>query len=126
MSRDHERGTADRLSSPEIARRAEAGDAVAGATLARYEHRMARALATIINVLDPDVIVLGGGMSNIERVYINVPRIWGSFVFGATRAGDEPVAREGARVRTRLVRAVHGDSSGVRGAARLWPAEEPS
>jgi fructokinase len=70
---------------------------------------MARALASVINVLDPDVVVLGGGMSNIERLYDRVPRLWSSFVFS-----DE--------VATSLVRARHGDSSGVRGAAWLWPA----
>jgi predicted NBD/HSP70 family sugar kinase len=72
---------------------------------------MARALASVINVLDPDVIVLGGGLSNISRLYENVPQYWDTFVFAAG-------VRE--RVRTRLVRAMHGDSSGVRGAARLW------
>jgi fructokinase len=76
--------------------------------LERYEGRMARALASIINVLDPDVIVLGGGLSNVERLYRRVPLLWGPFVFSDT-------------VATRLVRARHGDSSGVRGAAWLWP-----
>jgi fructokinase len=61
----------------------------------------------VINVLDPDVIVLGGGMSNIDRFYVNVPKHWGEWVFSD-------------RVHTRLVRHVHGDSSGVRGAAWLW------
>jgi fructokinase len=119
MSRDHERQTGVHVAPPEIALRAAVGEAAADATLARYEHRMARALAAIINVLDPDVIVLGGGMSNIDRLYVNVPRIWGAFVFGATRTGGDS-RRHDAIVRTRLVRAVHGDSSGVRGAARLW------
>ena len=86
----------------------------AGEALARYEHRMARALAAVINILDPDAIVLGGGMSNIERLYINVPRLWSGFVFGATGAGAAET------VRTRLLKARHGDSSGVRGAAWLW------
>jgi predicted NBD/HSP70 family sugar kinase len=72
---------------------------------------MARALASVINVLDPDVIVLGGGMSNIERLYDNVPRRWSEYVFSA---GANQVTR------TPLVRAKHGDSSGVRGAAWLW------
>ena len=76
-----------------------------------------RALAGVINVLDPDVIVLGGGMSNVERLYANVPPLWGPYVFGRGAAGDvEPV-------RTRLVRAAHGDASGVRGAAWLWSAQ---
>ena len=77
-------------------------------TLERYEDRMARALASVINLLDPDVIVLGGGMSNAGRLYENVPRLWARFVFSD-------------RVRTRLVPPLHGDSSGVRGAAWLWP-----
>ena len=87
--------------------RAEAGEQGAVATLERYEQRMARALASIINVLDPDVIVLGGGLSNIERLYATVPRLWSRFVFSDA-------------VSTRLVRALHGDSSGVRGAAWLF------
>ena len=78
------------------------------ASLARYEHRLARALAGVINILDPDVIVLGGGLSNIERLYQRVPRLWCPHVFSD-------------HVATRLVRARHGDSSGVRGAAWLWP-----
>jgi fructokinase len=90
---------------------AESGTADAEVVLRRYEQRMARALASVINVLDPDVIVLGGGLSNISRLYENVPQYWDTFVFAAG-------VRE--RVRTRLVRAMHGDSSGVRGAARLW------
>jgi predicted NBD/HSP70 family sugar kinase len=90
---------------------AESGDAVAEAALARYERRMARALASVINILDPDAIVLGGGMSNIARLYENVPRYWADFVFACGT---------GERVRTRLVRAAHGDASGVRGAAWLW------
>ena len=69
---------------------------------------MARALASIINVLDPDVIVLGGGVSNIKSIYKDVPLLWGSYVFSD-------------RVDTKLVHAKHGDSSGVRGAAWLWP-----
>jgi fructokinase len=76
-------------------------------TMARYEERLARALAAVINVLDPDVIVLGGGMSNVARLYTQVPRLWGRHVFSD-------------QVATRLVPPVHGDSSGVRGAAWLW------
>ncbi|HXC41255.1 MAG TPA: ROK family protein [Burkholderiales bacterium] len=97
------------LNAAAIAARAEAGDAACEATLARYERRLARALATVINLLDPDVIVLGGGLSNLARLYRNVPRLWGRHVFSD-------------RVDTRLLRNVHGDSSGVRGAAWLWPA----
>jgi len=124
MTRDHERHTGERLEPPDIARRAAAGHAAAEATLVRYEHRLARAVAAIINVLDPDVIVLGGGMSNFERWYANVPREWGRYVFGATQRLDTDATTPGAGtvVRTRLVRAAHGDSSGVRGAAWLWPA----
>ena len=84
-----------------------AHDSGAQAALARYEERLARALASVINVLDPEVVVLGGGLSNIERLYVNVPLLWGRYVFSDT-------------VRTRLVRNRHGDSSGVRGAAWLW------
>ena len=87
-------------------------EAEADQALARYENRMARALASIINILDPQVIVLGGGLSNIARLYTNVPRLWGAHVFSAG-AADEAV-------RTRLVPAKHGDASGVRGAAWLW------
>ncbi|MBI3490285.1 MAG: ROK family protein, partial [Acidobacteria bacterium] len=90
-----------------IAERARAGEARAVACLARYEERMARALASIINVLDPDVIVLGGGLSKIDRLYDNVPNLWAPYVFS-----DHIV--------TKLVRAKHGDASGVRGAAWLW------
>jgi fructokinase len=108
MSGDHLRRTGENVGAPEIARRAEAGDAEATTTLLRYEDRMARALATVVNLLDPDVIVLGGGLSNIARLYRTVPAAWGRFVFSDT-------------VRTALRPARHGDSSGVRGAAWLWP-----
>src|SRR4029450_9999016 len=99
--------TAARLTSPEIASAACAGDAVAQAVVERYEERLARALGSIINIVDPHVIVLGGGLSNIDRLYDSVPRLWAPYVF--SDAGT-----------TRLVRAAHGDSSGVRGAAWLW------
>jgi fructokinase len=90
----------------EIAARAEAGESVANIALERYERRFARALTAVLNLLDPDVVVLGGGLSNIERLYRNVPPLLAPF-------GDEPPA-------TRLVKAKYGDSSGVRGAAWLW------
>ncbi len=77
----------------------------------RYESRLARALAHVINLLDPQVIVLGGGLSNLDRLLVNVPLLWHRFVFSGG-VKDE--------VRTRLVRSLHGDSSGVRGAAWLW------
>lgn len=95
------------ISAADVARLADAGDVGASACLDRYADRMARSLASVINVLDPDVIVLGGGLSNIERLYTAVPALWGAYVFSD-------------RVDTRLVRARHGDSSGVRGAAWLW------
>jgi len=94
-------------SGDEIVRRAAAGDGQAESALVRYEDRLARALATVINILDPHVIVLGGGLSNLDRLYASVPRLWTTHVFSD-------------RVVTRLVRAKHGDSSGVRGAAWLW------
>ena len=97
--------------APKEQRPALAGDARAAAALSRYEHRFARAVGSVINLLDPDVIVLGGGLSNIESLYANVPRLWSPFVFSD-------------RVDTRLVRARHGDSSGVRGAAWLWEEEQ--
>lgn len=92
----------------EIALGAERGDAPSEAAMVCYEQRMARALAHVINLLDPDVIVLGGGMSNVARLYENVPRLWGTYVFSDV-------------VNTRLTPPAHGDSSGVRGAAWLWP-----
>ena len=110
LAADHERVTGVRLPPPEIVAAATRGDRVADATLQRYERRLARALASVINVVDPDVIVLGGGMSNIARLYTNVPPLWDAFVFAC--GGDV--------VRTRLVPAHYGDSSGVRGAAWLW------
>jgi fructokinase len=109
LAADHARATGERLEAPEVVRRAGAGDAACEATLARYEDRLARSLALVVNILDPDVIVLGGGLSNLGRLYANVPRLWGAHVFS-----DE--------VRTRLAPPVHGDSGGVRGAAWLWGA----
>jgi fructokinase len=113
LTRDYQAATAPTLTAEEVERRAVAGDLEADAALRRYETRMARALAGIINVIDPDVIVLGGGMSNLARLYESVPRLWGAYVFACGASGD--------RIRTRLVRARHGDASGVRGAAWLWP-----
>jgi fructokinase len=95
------------LEAKAIVQAAQRGDRLAEQVLQRYENRMARALASVINILDPDVIVLGGGMSNITRLYTNVPKLWGSYVFSDT-------------VETRLVPPKFGDSSGVRGAAWLW------
>lgn len=107
MARDHARVTGEELTAANIEERASRNDAAALATLERYEERLARALACVINVLDPDAIVLGGGLSNVTRLYDAVPRLWTPWVFSDV-------------VRTRLVRARHGDSSGVRGAAWLW------
>ena len=107
MSIDHKFHTGHDMAAIEIVERAEQGDTKAEHTLQRYEDRMARALASVINVIDPEVIVLGGGLSNISRLYINVPRLWGQYVFSD-------------HVATQLVQAKHGDSSGVRGAAWLW------
>ncbi len=105
LSADYARSSGAALDAMEIAARAER-DPLAAAALERYEERLARALTAVINLLDPDVIVLGGGLSNITRLYSNVPPLWQPF-------GGEPA-------RTRLVRAKHGDSSGVRGAAWLY------
>lgn len=107
LKADHLRIEKQEIETADIVARAAAGDAACEHTLQRYEQRLARALATVINVIDPDVIVLGGGLSNIERLYANVPKLWGDWVFSDT-------------VATRLVRNHHGDSSGVRGAAWLW------
>ncbi|HSO07483.1 MAG TPA: ROK family protein, partial [Pelomicrobium sp.] len=104
---DHQLASGEVLDAVTIAERAAAGDTGCERSLARYEHRLARALATVINVLDPDVIVLGGGLSNLERLYRNVPVLWAPWVFSDV-------------VRTQLVKNAHGDSSGVRGAAWLW------
>ena len=92
------------LCGPALARDGGADDEVA---MARYEDRLARALAGVVNILDPDVIVLGGGVSNVDRLYRRVPELWKSYVFSD-------------QVATRLAKHVHGDSSGVRGAAWLW------
>jgi fructokinase len=108
MSRDHVASGGTDQPAAEIARRAAEGDALAVATLRRYEERLARALASVVNLLDPDVIVLGGGISNVPRLYESVPALWGAFVFSD-------------RVDTRLEPPLHGDASGVRGAAWLWP-----
>ena len=107
LSRDHHATTAADLPATEIAARAEGGDAGAIASLSRYEERLARALASVINILDPHVIVVGGGLSNIARLYANVPARWARHVFSD-------------RVETTMIRARHGDASGVRGAAWLW------
>lgn len=105
--RDHELHNNIFIDAETLDRQARFGDEDADETLQRYENRMARSLAHVINILDPDTIVLGGGMGNIKRLYENVPKIWGDYVFSDV-------------VNTQLVAPVHGDSSGVRGAAWLW------
>jgi predicted NBD/HSP70 family sugar kinase len=107
LAADLARAGGGALDAGEIARRAHEGDAACAAALERYVERLARALGSVINVVDPDVIVLGGGLSRIGRLYDEVPRRWGATVFSDA-------------VRTRLVPPGHGDASGVRGAAWLW------
>lgn len=107
LARDYIVLGGDDLSAAEVAERAEKGDARAVACLDRYARRLARAIASVINVVDPDVVVLGGGLSKMTDLYNRVPRLWGPHVFSD-------------HVATRLVRAKHGDASGVRGAAWLW------
>jgi fructokinase len=108
LEREYAAAAGTRLSATDIAQRV-AADAHAAAALKRYEERLARALAMIIDILDPDAIVLGGGVSNIAALFRNVPALWGPHVFSD-------------RIATRLLPPAHGDSSGVRGAARLWEA----
>lgn len=106
LSYDFHAVTGRQLPGNKILELAEAGDAEAEAALQRLEHRLARSLAVVINILDPEVIVVGGGLSNIERLYQNVPCLWKDYIFSPD-------------IDTRIVRARHGDSSGVRGAAHL-------
>jgi fructokinase len=106
LALDHLRRYGERLTAPEIPARAEAGDHAAESTLRHYEDRLARALASVVNLLDPDVVVLGGGLSNLARLYPNVAGRWHRYIFSDA-------------VRTRLLPSRHGDSSGVRGAAWL-------
>ena len=108
MARDHALATGEHIDARAIAARAAGGEPNAAATLGRYRRRLAKGLSHVINVLDPDVVVLGGGLSNIDALYDDLPLI--DYVFSDA-------------VRTRVVRARHGDSSGVRGAAWLWPVE---
>ena len=105
---DFRRASGREASPKEIATAAGAGEVAAMAAMARYARRAAKALASVINVLDPDVIVLGGGVSNVTALYEAVPKLWGEYAFSDV-------------VKTPLVRNRHGDSSGVRGAAWLWP-----
>lgn len=111
LAEDHERVTGQTLAAEQIVAGANSQDADCLNSLSRYEDRLARALATVINLFDPEVIVAGGGVSNVDRIYENVPRHWEQWVFSD-------------RVATGFVKAKHGDSSGVRGAA--WLNAEPS
>ena len=111
LARDHLGVTGEAATPESIVWRSESGDALCEASLLRYEERLARALGGVINIIDPDVVVLGGGMSNVTRLYENVPRLW-----ARTITSDF--------VDTRLLRNVHGDSSGVRGAAWLWGSDD--
>jgi fructokinase len=112
LAADHARRFGSTDPVPQIILRAADGDSDAVQTVDRYLSRAARALAAVINTIDPDVIVVGGGLSNIDAIYEQVPKLWDRWIFSA---GVGEVAR------TRLVRARHGDASGVRGAAWLWP-----
>jgi fructokinase len=111
LAADYHRHSGKRLTAPEIARGAQGDDPECGAALTRYADRLARGLASVINLLDPDAIVLGGGLSQISVLYERVPQLWRGYIFSD-------------RVATRLLPPVHGDSSGVRGAAWLWQPEE--
>ncbi len=111
LARDHLEVTGQAINAMEIAANMAAGDALAEASFARYEDRLARALASVVNILDPDAIVLGGGVSNVERIYQNVPPLISRHTFS-----DE--------IKLTFKRHVHGDSGGVRGAAWLWPKED--
>ncbi len=108
LERDHFERTGEHCTPQEISERAVGESPKCLETLKRYEHRLARGLASVINIFDPEVIVLGGGLSNMERIYHTVPTLWPSWVFSD-------------RVETQLVPPRFGDSSGVRGAAWLWP-----
>jgi fructokinase len=109
IARDHRARTGRDWDAERIARAARDGDGEAAAALDRHAERLARSLATVINLLDPDAIVLGGGLSNLTRLYDEVPKLWQGYVFSD-------------RADTPLLAPRHGDSSGVRGAAWLWPA----
>ncbi|BAW79738.1 fructokinase [Candidatus Nitrosoglobus terrae] len=107
LMRDYQKTSGSILEPKEIALKASQGDQMCEAVLQHYEDRLARALAHIINILDPNIIVLGGGLSNLQRFYHNVPKRWGAYVFSD-------------QINTQLVSPRYGDSSGVRGAAWLW------
>ncbi len=110
LAHDHQRVTGMQLTGPEIVAAAEAGDVAAEASIVRLEDRIGRALASAVNLLDPDVIVIGGGLSNLDRLYAHLPALIARHLFG------------GGALATPVLKAMHGDASGVRGAAWLWPA----
>lgn len=112
LAADHRQHGGAALDNPSIVAAAAAGDSACAATLDRYTDRLARSLASVINIVDPEVIVLGGGLSSLSHLYAEVPRRWARHVFSPRNI-------------TRLVPPIHGDSSGVRGAAWLWPPEKP-
>ncbi|HED17602.1 MAG TPA: ROK family protein [Gammaproteobacteria bacterium] len=107
LTADYKRHTGKNMTALDIVKSAEQGDKQSDFILCEYENRLARGLASVINIIDPQVIVLGGGLSNTQRLYKNVQAIWDEYVFSD-------------RVDTQLLQAKHGDSSGVRGAAWLW------
>jgi fructokinase len=113
LAADHVRRGGDNVPGETVVARAREGDAAACGTVDAWTHRLARSLANVVNVLDPDVIVVGGGLSRIESIYRHVPSLWGEWIFSD-------------HIATRLVPARYGDASGVRGAARLWPGREPA
>jgi len=112
LAADHRRRCGQRLSPRGVVRRAASGEPDCRATLRRYVERLARGLAAVINIVDPEAIVLGGGLSAIDAIYEEVPALWAPYVFSD-------------RIATRLLRPLHGASSGVRGAAWLWRPDEP-
>lgn len=105
FARDHEAIAGEKLTAEQIIA---SDSAAAKASFERLCDRIARALGAVINVVDPDVIVLGGGLSNVDALYTHIPEIWDGYIFSDV-------------IETRLVKNKHGDSSGVRGAAWLWP-----
>ncbi len=138
LAADHRRHGSEAADAAQIAARAAAGDAACAATLERHAQRLGRALAAVVNLLDPDVIVLAGGLSQLPQLYRRVPQLWSRWVFAAGAEecpqglagsparpprGPEQTGRAGSSQeppRTRLLPALHGDASGVRGAAWLW------
>ncbi len=113
FARSYQRAGGETDGPAQIIERVRAGEPLASECFDRYVERAARALASIMNVIDPEAIVLGGGMSNVDELYELIPAVWSPYVFSD-------------RIDTRLLKAKHGDSSGVRGAAWLWPLQPGS